>query len=85
MFQDVPGCSRSPFMFCLFCGIRYDFDLSSKRLLHQGGLIKSSSRAGQGLRRDGGGPFVCQNEKVVCLRRCWFLDQGTQVEWFVCV
>ena len=45
---------------------------------------EGSSRVPEELAEDYGGteavPFVCQSEEFVCLRRCWLLDQGNQVE-----
>ena len=82
--QPGERCSWSPFMFRLLFGIQYVFHLYSKRLLYQGGLITSSRRASRGLRRDRGRP-LCLPKWRICLRRCWLLDQGSQVEWFVCL
>ena len=72
-------------MFCLFLA----FGMILICLQRDCCTKEGSSRVPEGLAQDYSGteavPFVCQSEKVVCLRRCWSLDQGMQVEWFVSV
>jgi len=81
MFQDVPGV--------LSCSVWLRFTMCFTCIRRDCCTKEGSSRVPEELAEDYGGteavPFVCQSEEFVCLRRCWLLDQGNQVEWFVCL